>query len=190
MTDPQPVPGVPSPRESLGRCHRCVAGMLGRLEALVAEVAAPGATETTLPDRARALVAEIDEALKVHVDDEEADIFPALLAASDSPARRAQAFELVASLLVEHRELAELWHALRIPLQAIGAGVTVAFPGGTAADFLVRLRAHIEREDIELAELMGVLDAARSREIAVSIAHRHDEACPRVRHCPLKPEES
>jgi len=161
--------------------------MLGRLEALVEEVAAPGAGGATASDSARALVAEIDEAFKVHVDDEEADIFPALLAASDSPARRAQAFELVSSLLVEHRELAELWHALRIPLLAIGAGVTVAFPAGTAAAFLVRLRAHLDREDVELAELMGVLDPSRSRLIAVSIAHRHDEACPRVRDCPLNP---
>lgn len=187
VAESEPGGGVPSPRESLGRCHRCVAGMLGRLEALVAEVAVPGAGGAAASDGARVLVAEIDEAFKVHVDDEEADIFPALLAASDSPARRAQAFELVSSLLVEHRELAELWHALRIPLLAIGAGVTVAFPAGTAADFLVRLRAHLAREDVELAELMGVLDPSRSRRIAVSIAHRHDEACPRVRDCPLKP---
>ncbi|MCL4690653.1 MAG: hypothetical protein KJ007_19025, partial [Burkholderiales bacterium] len=62
-----------------------------------------------------------------------------------------------------------------------------AFPAGTAADFLVRLRAHLAREDVELAEMMGVLDPTRSREIAVSIAHRHDEACPRLRDCPLRP---
>ncbi len=56
----------------------------------------------------------------MHVSDEEKDVFPALLAAADSPARRAQAFELVSRLLVEHRELAELWHALRVALQPSG----------------------------------------------------------------------
>lgn len=190
MQDPQTDPtGAPSPREAMGLCHRCVAGMLARLEALAASLApdAPPAPAADLPDRARALVAEIDEALNVHVVDEEADIFPAVLAAADSPARRAQAFELVSSLLVEHRELAELWHALRIPLLALGGGVAVAFPGGTAAGFLVRMRAHLEREDLELAELMGVLDPERTRQIGAAIAHRHDEACPRVRNCPLKP---
>ena len=188
MPDPQTDPnGAPSPREAMGLCHRCVEGMLSRLEALAASLAPGAAPAGDLPDRARTLVAEIDEALNVHVIDEEADIFPAVLAAADSPARRAQAFELVSSLLVEHRELAELWHALRIPLLALGAGVGVAFPGGTAAGFLVRMRAHLEREDIELAELMGVLDSERTRQVGAAIAHRHDEACPRVRNCPLKP---
>lgn len=191
MQDPQTDPsGAPSPREALGQCHRCIAGMLGRLEALAAELSGPGAGTAGLPglpDRARALVAEIDEALNVHVLDEEADVFPAILAAADSPARRAQAFELVSSLLVEHRELAELWHALRIPLLALGGGVAVTLPGGTAADFLLRLRRHLDREDVELAEILGVVDPTRSRDIAVSIAHRHDEACPRVQNCPLKP---
>jgi len=190
MPDPQKEPnGTPSPRAALGLCHRCIAGMLGRLEALAAELAvpAPGAPDAGLVDRARTLVAEIDEAFRVHMDDEEADIFPALLAACDSPARRAQAFELVSQLLIEHRELAELWHALRIPLLALGGGVAVAFPGETAADFLGRLRAHLEREEGELADLMGVIDASRSQTIAVSIAHRHEEACPRVGRCPHKP---
>ena len=189
MQEPQTEPtGAPSPREALGQCHLCIAVMLDRLEALAAELAGPlpGATPDGLPDRARALVAEIDEALGVHMADEETDVFPAVLAAADSPARRAQAFELVSSLLVEHRELAELWHALRIPLLALGSGVTVAFPGGTAADFLVLVRRHLEREGIELAEIVGVIDPARAQEIAVAIAHRHGEACPRARNCPLK----
>ena len=188
MPQPQTEPnGAPSPRSALKLCHRCIAGMLERLESLAGELAspAPGAPDATQADRARALVAEIDEALNVHVADEETDIFPALLAACDAPARRAQAFELVASLLVEHREMAELWHALRIPLLALGGGVAVAFPGGTAADFLLRIRRHLEREDLELTELMGVIDAARMRTIGIAISHRHDEACPRVRNCPL-----
>jgi hypothetical protein len=166
---------TPSPREALGLCHRCIAGMLDRVEALAAELA-----------EGSALVSEIDEALNVHVTDEESDVFPAVLAAADSPARRAQAFSLVSSLLVEHRELAELWHALRIAFLALGGGVSVAFPGGTAADFLVRARAHLEREDLELGDLMGIVDRGRSREIAIAIANRHDEACPGLRNCPRK----
>jgi len=190
MPDPKNLQtGVSSPQEALGQCHRCIAGMLDRLEALASELAAPAAAAPPAdqPQRARTLVAEIDEALNVHVTDEETDIFPAILAAADSPARRAQSFELVSSLLVEHRELAELWHALRIALLALGSGVSVAFPGGTAADFLLRLRGHLEREDLELAELMGVVDSSRSQAIAISISHRHDEACPRAGRCPLKP---
>jgi hypothetical protein len=190
MHDSPPGPGgALSPRDSLAKCHRCIAAMLGRLETLVADLGAvaPQPPDAALAARARTAVAEIDEALAVHVADEEADIFPAVLAAADSPARRAQAFELVSSLLVEHRELAELWHALRIPLLALGGGVAATLPGGTAADFLVRLESHLDREDVELADLVGFVGADRSRQISVSLAHRHDEACPRIRNCPHKP---
>ncbi len=182
------APGADTPRAAMRMCHRCIAGMLDRLDALVAEVtaAAPGAPAASLADRARTLVAEIDEAMAVHIADEETDIFPALLAVCETPARRAQAFELVSSLLVEHREMAELWHALRIALLAIGGGMAVSFPGGTAADYLTQARAHLDREGSELAELMSVIDAPRAQTIAVSIAHRHEDACVRVRNCPLQ----
>ena len=189
MPQPQTEPnGAPSPRNALGLCHRCIAGMLDRLDALVVEIAAAatGTPEAALADRARTLVAELDEAMAVHIADEESDVFPALLAACDSPARRAQAFELVSSLLVEHREMAEHWHALRIALLAIGSGVAVSFPGGTAASYLTLARAHVAREELELADLMRVIDGPRTQRIAVAIAHRHEEACTRVRNCPLQ----
>jgi hypothetical protein len=163
--------------------------MLDRLDALVAGFD-PSPREAPAADsasRASALVAEIDEALGVHLVDEEQDIFPAILAAADSPGRRAQAFELVSSLLVEHRELSELWHALRIALLAIGSGVGITLPGGTAADFLLLARRHLDRENLELAEILGVIDPSRSREIGIAMAHRHDEACPRIKDRPYEP---
>jgi Hemerythrin HHE cation binding domain len=175
--------GTPSPREALGQCHRCIAAMLDRLETLAAELAAPG-RHAERADRARDLVAEFDEALGVHLVDEESEVFPAVLAAAESPARRAQAFELVSSLLVEHREMAELWHALRIALLALGSGVEIAFPGGTAADFLVRCRSHLARETVELDDLMAQVGAERTREMGAAIASRHGEACKRARKRP------
>jgi len=189
MPDPKTAtPGVPSPRDALGQCHQCFGHMLDRLEALARLLAdgEPESAEADEPSIAQALVADLDEALSVHTLDEERDVFPALLTAADSPSRRAQAFELVSSLLVEHRELAELWHALRVPLLALGSGVSVDFPGGTAADFLVRARSHLDREKVELAELMGVLDPATSREISLSLVSRHEGACPRFQDCPRK----
>ena len=185
-----PVPpidegGAISPLAALGPCHSCIAEMLQRLEAVAAEAAATPVPD--LPERAHALVAELDAAMGVHMVDEEDDMFPAVLAAADSPARRAQAFALVSALLVEHREMAEQWHALRISLLALGSGVAIPFPTDVARDFIVRLRAHLEREDFELSELLRILDPARAREIAGSIADRHAEACKGIGKCPLKP---
>lgn len=188
MQEAQSAPGdaIP-PRKALGQCRQCVAGMLERLEELAASLlAGPQGSAAQLSVRAGALVAELDEALNLHIADEEKDVFPAVLASADSPARRSQAFELVSSLLVEHREIAELWHALRIALLAVGGGVSLALPGGTAADFLVRVRAHLDREESELADLIGMIDSGQSQRIAVRLARRHDEVCPRIESCPRK----
>lgn len=176
--------GEYTPLTALGQCHQCIARMLGRLEAVTAEAAA--APPADLPARAHALVAELDEAMGVHMVDEETDMFPAVLAAADSPARRAQAFALVSALLVEHREMAEQWHALRIALLALGGGIAIAFPTEAARDFIVRLRVHLEREDFELNELLRILDPARAREIGITIAARHADACPHAGDCPRK----
>lgn len=173
--------GAPTALETLGQCHRCIERMLRRLEAVADDT--QGVMPADLPARAHALVAELDEAMGVHMVDEENDVFPALLAAADSPARRAQAFALVSALLVEHRELAEHWHALRIALLALGGGVAIGFPAQAARDFIVRLRVHLEREDFELAELLRILEPARARDIGLAIAARHADACPRVQGC-------
>ena len=91
--------GAETPLAALGQCHQCIARMLARLEAVTAEAAT--APPSDLPQRAHAIVTELDEAMGVHMVDEEPDMFPAVLAAADSPARRAQAFALVSALLVK-----------------------------------------------------------------------------------------
>jgi hypothetical protein len=176
--------GALTPLAALGLCHECIARMLERLEVVTAEAAA--APPSDLPARAHALVADLDEAMGVHMVDEESEMFPAVLAAADSPARRGQAFALVSALLVEHREMAEQWHALRISLLALGGGIAIAFPTEAARDFIARLRVHLEREDFELSELLRALDPARAREIASAISLRHADACPRDGSCPRK----
>ncbi len=161
MTEPCADPTEP-PRESLRRCHRCIAGLLERL------AQAPAGAEGT-----RDLAGEIDAALAVHLADEESDMFPALLEAAQTPARREQAFELVSSLLVAHRELLAQWQAAREALLAAQPGAREA-----AAGFAQAMRDHLEQEEAELAVVLGSLGEARSRAVARAIAHRHGASCP------------
>jgi len=172
MPETRATPGdAPSALDALGWHHRRIAATLRDLEALAADAAKgdiPG-----LPARVPPVVTAIDEDLGVHIDDEEQDIFPAVLAASGSPARTSQAFALVAALLVEHRELAEQWHELRVRLLAAAGGLAAPFPVAPARDFAQRLRVHAEREDFELAELVRLLDPERARHVAAAIAARH-----------------
>ena len=178
----RPTP-APSPAGAalslLAAYHECIGHLLVHLEDLLAEgLRDPAAREAV----ARDVLAGFDCALHVHLDDEEDDVFPAILAAAESPVRRAQAFELVSSLLVDHREMAELWTRLRVSLGALGGGVALPFPEFTARRFLDLCRRHIDREERELGDLARQIPRERLEQVAVSIARRHQVAadcCPR-----------
>lgn len=181
---PQPpaesAPSAPgNPLALLASYHECIGHLLTHLEDLLAD-------GRRNPDEREAVARDIltgfDCALHVHLDDEEDDVFPAILAAAESPARRAQAFELVASLLVEHRVMTELWTGLRVALGALGHGVALPFPDLTARRFVGLCRQHLEREERELGDLARQIPRERLEKVVGSIERRHAEAsgcCPK-----------
>ena len=102
-----------------------------------------------------------DTAARHHHEDEEQDLFPALLesmAGSDAVCIR----DLTAGLMVEHRALEQRWHGLRMTLQDIAKGLPATLNPPETEAFTRAYRAHIEREDRDLlpmaARLLG--DAA------------------------------
>jgi len=177
---PENAPRAPGdPLALLAAYHDCIGHLLTHLEDLLADGRRhPGEREAV----ARDILTGFDCALHVHLDDEEDDVFPAILAAAESPARRAQAFELVSSLLVEHREMAELWTGLRVALGALGHGVALPFPELTARRFVELCRRHLDREERELGDLARQVPRDRLEKVLGSIERRHAQAdgcCPR-----------
>ncbi len=176
---PEKAPRAPGdPLALLAAYHDCIGHLLTHLEDLLADGRYPAERESV----ARDILTGFDCALHVHLDDEEDDVFPAILAAAESPARRAQAFELVASLLVEHREMTELWTGLRVALGAIGHGVALPFPELTARRFVELCRRHLAREERELGDLARQVPRERLEKVIGSIERRHARAagcCPR-----------
>ena len=167
------------PLALLAAYHECIGHLLTHLEDLLADGRRhPDGREAV----ARDILTGFDCALHVHLDDEEDDVFPAILAAAESPARRAQAFELVSSLLVEHRVMTELWTGLRVALGALGHGVALPFPELTARRFVELCRRHLEREERELGDLARQIPVERLEKVVGSIERRHAQAfgcCPR-----------
>lgn len=168
----------------LAAYHDCMGNLLVHLEDLLAERRLSAGERQAV---ARDLLASFDCALEVHLGDEEDDVFPALLAAAQSPARRAQAFELVASLLVDHREMAGLWAQIRSTLGAIGAigeDAGVPFPEPAARRFVDLCRRHLEREERELGDLVRRIPGDRLEAVTRSIERRRSRAgdcCARKR---------
>lgn len=121
-----------------------------------------------------------DEAAIIHHEDEELDLFPALL--GDLPAAESAAAErLAASLSREHVELHDIYDQLRPGLVAVAAGLTTELDP-TLCDRLQTLYlTHVEREEIELMPLVErYLTPASVQRIGPAMAARRKAPPPRA----------
>ncbi|MDE2457132.1 MAG: hemerythrin domain-containing protein [Burkholderiales bacterium] len=150
-----PFPGFSSPAastevplEMLAACHDRITRQCATLRRLVPHLAQHGADE-----QARTAAANVmryfDTSAVHHHQDEEADLFPALIesmAGSDPVCLR----ELTAALTADHRELERRWRALKRPLDALVAGRAAALDAAEVEAFVGLYARHIEREEAEL----------------------------------------
>lgn len=162
MADPfpgfsAPAAGPEAPLEMLAACHGRVERQCKTLKRLVPHLLDHGAD-----DQARSAAANIvryfDSSAKHHHEDEEADLFPALLesmAGSDAVCIR----ELTGALTADHRRFETEWQALRAVLVRIAAGESLPLEAALVEAFTAGYARHIEREESELlpmaARLLG-----------------------------------
>lgn len=155
-----PAAGPEAPLDMLAACHSRVEKQCRTLTRLQPHLAQHG-SDADAQEAASAVMRYFDQAAKHHHEDEELDLFPALLqatAGSDAVCIR----ELTQQLQNEHRQLEKRWSALREKLQAIAEGEAVLLQANAVDGFVAAYRAHILKEDTELlpmaARLLG--DAA------------------------------
>ena len=153
-----PGVGLSTPLELLSACHTRVEKQCQTLERLQAHLPVHG-SDLPAQEAATAVLRYFDTAARHHHEDEEQDLFPALLesmAGSDAVCIQ----DLTAGLMLEHRDLEKLWFALRLRLRDIAQGQASAqLPADEVSTFTARYRAHIAREDRDLlpmaARLLG-----------------------------------
>ena len=112
-----PAVGFEVPLEMLAACHGRVQHQCATLQRLLPHLQRHGA-DRDAQEAARAIMRYFDSAARHHHEDEEHDLFPALLesmAGSDAVCLR----ELTASLCSDHRKLEQLWGALRPQLLSV-----------------------------------------------------------------------
>ena len=152
-----PAAGFEVPLEMLSACHARIEQQCSTLRRLQSHLPGHGAD-----DQARAAAAGVmryfDLAASQHHEDEERDLFPALLesmAGSDPVCLR----ELTASLAAEHQELEAAWRRMRAVLERVAAGEAVTLSPEQVDAFVDLYARHIEREEQELlpmaARLLG-----------------------------------
>ena len=156
-------------------CHdkvRHFAGLMLKLEAHLAgqrQRQQPGGPATASPDarHAAGLVRRYFEvAAPLHHQDEEDDVFPALLALEDT-ALSARIHALTAA----HREFERLWPPISAWLGRVAQGSVEAAPAGMPL-YAQAHPAHADQEDAEVYPAMDRLDAATLARIGERMRRR------------------
>ncbi len=150
-----PAVGFEVPLEMLAACHGRVQAQCTTLQRLVAHLAAHGPDQAAR-EAATAVMRYFDTAGRHHHEDEEQDLFPALLesmAGSDAVCVR----ELTAALCADHRALEARWRTLRAVLVQVAAGAGSALAAADVQTFVQLYEQHIAREESELLPMAARL---------------------------------
>jgi hemerythrin-like domain-containing protein len=142
-----PAAGFEVPLEMLAACHERVQAQCATLLRLAPHVAAHGA-DRPAQEAAEAVIRYFDTAARHHHEDEERDLFPALLTAgvgSEAVGVRG----LTDLLISDHRELEGRWRALRRLLEDVADG-QARLPDDEVTGFIGLYERHIAREEAEL----------------------------------------
>jgi hemerythrin-like domain-containing protein len=157
-----PAPGLEAPLEMLDACHDRIRRQCATLLRLKAHVGAKGVDDPA-KTAARGVLRYFDTAAPHHHQDEEQDLFPALIesmAGSDPVCIR----ELTDRLTNDHRTLERLWRRVRSWLVAIESGKPASAPDEIDS-FVETYEQHAKLEEQELlpmaARLLGAEDLDR-----------------------------
>jgi hemerythrin-like domain-containing protein len=144
MNDPFNTPAAPGfddPLEMLQACHGRITAQCDTLRRLVSHLQLQGNDEQAT-QAARAILRYFDTAGQYHHQDEEQDLFPALLATT-SPDAAAH----IERLLGEHKRMEQAWQALRPLLLAIAEDRADTLDAVVAEHFIACYAQHIEFEN-------------------------------------------
>ena len=150
-----PAPGFEAPLEMLSACHGRVGQQCATLRRLAAHLPAHGA-DAQARAAAAVVIRYFDTSAVHHHEDEEVDLFPALvesMAGSDATCIRA----LVDGLAREHRELGARWARVRAVLARVSAGEAAPLAHDDVDALVGLYERHVAREEDELLPMAARL---------------------------------
>ena len=161
------APGFDQPLDVLLACHGRFEKQCATLEKLQTHLPRHG-SDAEAQQAARNILNYFDTAAVHHHDDEERNLFPLL-----ERAGQGAWCEVVELLTSEHDDLAQLWRALRPPLQAIEQGEAVALNAIHTDHFIALNRSHIAFENERVLPLARqILSAADLLTLGQAMAAR------------------
>ncbi|WP_373974217.1 hemerythrin domain-containing protein [Chitinibacter sp. SCUT-21] len=159
-----------TPVAMLMACHERVRHYAALTETLVQHVAQHGADAAAIAG-AQSILRYFDVAAPLHHQDEDEDLFPALLQVG-SPELK----QTIAAIMAEHAELSALWSQVRAALLSLVAGNDNELTAELAHQFAERYRAHARREDVDIYPYAkALLDVAHLQALGRKMAARRGQ---------------
>lgn len=161
-----------SPIQDFSQCHSGIVTHLRALDELPA-LLEPAA-------RARRIAADtvkfFREVVYEHHQEEEKELFPAVLASAAKGAEREKVEQIVAALTQEHRSVESEWERLEPKLKAVAKGHDADVPAGEVESLVKTYLAHARYEEQEFLPLAQTILGRNSNHLAalgVSLHLRH-----------------
>ena len=162
-------------REPLSNFSNCHAGIVRQLDHF-GELPALLAPALRAQKIATDFLGFFREAAFDHHQDEERELFPAVLRSSEAGAERQRVQQMVDALTREHREIESLWNRLAPELKKLANGQPSNVDGHAITQLVEQYRAHARYEEqafLPLAEHILQRDGSHMAALGLSLHMRH-----------------
>lgn len=166
-------PGFDDPRDMLLACHEKVAHFSRLTLRLQSHLASKGADNEAI-EAANRTLRYFRIAAPLHHDDEQRDLFPALLGLEEEaldPASIAALHADIAQLECEHLQLDQMWSEIDPWLDSVARGQALAPPIDLSA-FVDLYHAHMQREQERVFPFTSRLSTTRRKQVCLHMAQR------------------
>ena len=174
------TPSDDANKQPINEFSECHSGILKKLDMLGELPALLDAASRAREIAARALEF-FREAIFEHHQDEERELFPAVLASAEKGAEYDQVKALAKRLTDEHRELEASWKRLEPELKRVAKGQDSRLEIAEVERLVARYKAHAELEENEFLPLSKTILGRNSHHMAALGLSLH------MRHAPKRP---
>lgn len=171
---PNPPAAADAPLQDFSRCHEEFVALLADSLGLPAKLAAAAEARACAAD----LLKMFRDHLLAHHDDEERDLFPAVIQVARPGDEAARAQAMVTQLVKEHREIAQIWKQLEPKVQSVANGYLPTLDAELLQELVRRFNEHVRAEEEEFLPFAQRVLARQSQDMtALGLAlHRRHEA--------------
>ncbi|MBL8518779.1 MAG: hemerythrin domain-containing protein [Betaproteobacteria bacterium] len=182
MSLPEFPVGFDQPILVLAACHRSIEEHIKALNRLQKSLVRRGLGEEVRA-AVRGIIKFFLEVVPIHHADEELELFPRMLRAAEAMSDRASAFDLSSHLMVEHRDIEEVWERVHQNLLDLLSGEANDLDMPLCREFSRRYCDHIRREEELLFPLAArLLSDSDWRSLGTAMALRRGLPAPSFPH--------